>query len=95
MSTSSPAFAGNSKPVTPAIPSAPIRRRGRPRIHENDSAKKAAYRARLRERRPPPKFKHNRACRGTDACLCDLPMSKGLFLNRCTPRLRSVDFRRL
>ncbi len=48
-SSSAPAITGDSLLNSNAT-SAP-RRRGRPRIHENDSAKKAAYRARLRVKR--------------------------------------------
>jgi hypothetical protein len=41
---------GDSLSISSATTSAP-RRRGRPRKHQNDSAKKAAYRARVRVRR--------------------------------------------
>ena len=63
-------------------------RRGRPRIHANDSAKTAAYRSRLRKRcvagEISPKIKHHRHCikekHNLDGCLCGQTLSKGLFL---------------
>jgi hypothetical protein len=141
-SISKPASAGDSRSISSVTPSASVRR-GRPRIHANDSAKKAAYRQRKFERKlrahraaatrslrknPPQRnflsevkaayeegnlelalslfeqhksqeemdaydqdiereerraakpVKHNRACRGKNACLCGLTMSRGLFL---------------
>lgn len=69
---------GDSHSISTCATPAP-RPRGRPRVHANDSAKTAAYRARKRAL-APPKSKHHRFCRGGNSCLCDLPMSKGAFL---------------
>jgi len=143
-SISKSAQADNSISISDGAQAAP-RRRGRPRVHANDSAKKAAYRQRLfdrqiaahnraaarrlrkesrpvqrdflleaktayqqgdldlalslveqhesriqmkeydeelarDERRAAKPVKHNRACKGENVCLCDLPMTRGKFL---------------
>lgn len=76
---------GDSLFISSTAISAP-HRRGRPRIHANDSAKTAAYRARVRQRRlesaPDDGVKHHRHCTLAKLgyCLCDLPMDKGMFL---------------